>query len=63
MKATQADKERIHTLNGVYVGQLTQDELEAFNRCVENFFAIRDYNTAGILGLAKVKVIDTQNTS
>ena len=56
MKSTQHDRDIIKEANGLYVGMLHNDEIEALNRCVSDGVAIRDYNHAGgELGLAKVK--------
>ena len=56
---TSADKELINNLNGLYVGMLDNGEIESFNKCVKEGYAVRDYNhQGGILGLAKVKVIN-----
>ena len=54
MKSTQHDRDIIKDANGLYVGMLHNDEIEALNRCVSDGVAIREYN---ILGLAKVKYI------
>ena len=52
-------------LNGLYVGQLSDDELLEFERMVADGRAVRSYSgAAGLMGLAKVKVIDAgQSTS
>jgi len=49
----------LQRLDGLFVGQLDDDELLIFTRAVEQGKALRDYNhPAGqFLGLAKVKVL------
>ena len=55
--STEADRNRIRELDGLYAGQLTTDELESFNRCIQDGKACRDYNhPAGFfVGVAKVR--------
>lgn len=58
MHSTPLDIELVKHLHGLYVGLLYKDEVEAFERCVKDNLAIRDYeHTGGDLGLAKVKWI------
>lgn len=61
MKSTKADRDAVRRLNGLYVGQLTNDELESFNRCVDDGTAHRSYQgVSGLLGLAKVVIYREQ---
>lgn len=49
------DLERIE---GLYVGQLDEREMETFERAVMDGRAYRDYaHAAGFLGLAKVRLV------
>lgn len=42
-------------LEGLFVGQLTDDEMKVFNQAVSDGFAYRQYvGAAGFMGLAKV---------
>jgi hypothetical protein len=44
-------------LSGLYVGQLDQDELQAFERAVSDGLAFRSYNgPSGMMGVAKVAI-------
>lgn len=44
-------------LNGLFVGQLDSEELEAFNRACHEGWARRIYRgAAGLMGLAKVQI-------
>lgn len=46
-------------MNGLYVGQLSPDELKEFERMVAEGKAIRSYQgVAGMMGVAKVKFIE-----
>ena len=54
----QRNEEIVRRVNGLYVGQLSDEELEAFYTGIREGFAARDYNHAGgFLGLAKVRFI------
>ena len=56
--STQADRELIREVDGLYVGSLTDEEMESFNRCIADGFAQRTYEgPAGLMGLAKIKVL------
>lgn len=58
MESTNADRETTQHVNGLYVGMLNDDELESFERCIQDQIALRDYDgPGGFLGLAKVKFI------
>lgn len=51
-------------LDGLYVGQLTKTELEAFARCVCNGTHYRDYGSVGgFLGMAKVRRVTDQQSA
>lgn len=53
-----ADLEMLHRAEGLFVGQLDDGELEAFNRLVGARLAMRSYEGgAGFMGLAKVRFI------
>jgi len=58
----RTDEEEVERLRGLYVGQLSPEELEVFNRMCRAGFAHRDYGHgfAGLLGLAKVRINDRQ---
>lgn len=57
-KASQADRDLVHRLNGMFVGQLNEEELMSFQRCVADHSAWRDYSgPSGFLGLAKVRAM------
>lgn len=50
-------EEAVRHLNGLFVGQLTPDELELFELAVERGLAYRSYEGgAGFMGLAKVRI-------
>jgi len=58
MKSTQADREIVKTNDGLYVGSLTDDEIESFDRCVADNLASRQYSgDITPFGLAKVKYL------
>ena len=47
-------------INGLFIGQLTDEELNAFNQAVRDGLAQRDYSgVAGLLGLGKVRILST----
>lgn len=50
---TVSDYELVRPLEGLFTGQLSDDEIAAFGRLVEAGRAHREYN---LLGLAKVRV-------
>ncbi len=53
-----ADLEMLRNAEGLFVGQLDENELKAFNRLVSASLAKRSYEGAGgFLGLAKVRFI------
>lgn len=56
MKSTEADRELVNRLEGMYVGGLGPHEIESFNRCVADGYAQRTYE--GFLGLAKIQLCD-----
>ena len=41
--ATRADRDLIDRLNGFFVGMLSDDELESFERCIVSGYARRKY--------------------
>ena len=48
----------LERLNGLYVGQLSEEELALFDAAVAEHKAYRSYEgMAGFLGLAKVKLV------
>jgi hypothetical protein len=48
----------LHRLDGLFVGQLDDDELEMFNRACREGRARRVYRgSSGFMGLAKVEVV------
>ena len=59
---TNADKDLIRPLDGLYVGMLSSDELASLDECIQAGYAIKDYSSpAGIIGLAKVKILNLQH--
>ena len=57
--ASEADRELIRDLNGLYIGQLTPTELESLGRCIAEGSAIQDYSglVGFFVGVGKVKFI------
>jgi len=54
--STEADRQLIRKLNGLYVGQLDDDEMESFRRCVKDRVAVNDYgHPGGLFNLAKIR--------
>lgn len=50
--------ETLQRINGLHVGALDRQELQAFNQAVAAGLAKRDYSgPSGILGLAKVLIL------
>lgn len=48
----------LSSLSGLFVGQLSDEEMAAFDCAVDEGRAYRDFSgVAGLLGLAKVKII------
>jgi len=59
-ESTEEDRELIESLNGLYVGILTEEEREALYRCRIDGFAKYDYeHSGGLFGLAKVVYLKT----
>ena len=59
MNNLQTDWEALESIKGLYVGMLSEDEMEFFNQCVSDGMAYRSYEgTAGLMGLAKVRVTE-----
>ena len=55
---SESDKEEIVWLNGLYVGMLSDEEMELLDRCIKAGIAERSYQgPSGMLGLAKVRVL------
>jgi len=55
------DMDIVHHVNGLYVGQLNEEELQAFNRACKAGKATRTSSGAGwLLGLPKVMVLPEQ---
>lgn len=50
----ETDSEFVSRINGLYVAQLTPDELLWFNACIAAGIAARRYD---VLGVAKVKAL------
>jgi hypothetical protein len=55
----ESDIEIVERVNGLYVGQLSEEELQAFSRCVLAGKARRNYGEGAqwLCGIAKVQVI------
>lgn len=54
-KSTAADLETVQRLAGLFVGQLSNEEMESFSRCLQDGKAYRQYvGASGFMGLAKV---------
>lgn len=55
---TTADEEVLRNCEGMYVGMLSEEEMEAFERLVRLGRASRDYGEGvmAMMGLAKVKL-------
>lgn len=52
-----ADEQLISRLDGLFVGLLSQDEIDAFDRLVKAGLAHRSYEGGGgFMGLAKVRL-------
>ena len=59
---SESDRDVVRRTEGLFVGLLTDDEAEAFNRCVQGQFAFRSYEGAGgFLGLAKVRLCEGES--
>lgn len=57
----EQDLETCRYVNGLFVGLLSPDEAEAFDRLCENYLARRAYiGAAGFMGLAKVEIFEQQ---
>lgn len=57
MSATQDDRDVVQRLEGLFEGQLNEDEIKSFYRCIQDGYAHRSYEgVSGFLGLAKVRV-------
>lgn len=57
MESTQQDRDLLPEISGLYIGQLTDDELEAFHRCRVDGLCRADYQgTSGLLGIGKVRL-------
>lgn len=58
MTTRTADEELLRNCDGMYLGMLTDEELEAFERLVRCGRASRDYGEGvmALMGLAKVKL-------
>jgi len=55
---SRTDQEKLERLAGLFVGQLTDEELALFNRAVSLGCAQRSYEGgAGFMGLAKVRLV------
>jgi len=56
MDNMKTEEEELDAINGLYVGMLSDEEMELFNECVSKRLAYRAYEgTAGLMGLAKVR--------
>ena len=57
-KSTDADYEAISRANGLYVGMLSDDEIESLNRLIADGKAEKYYHStaAALMGLPKVRV-------
>jgi len=56
--STEADKDLMENVNGLFVGLLNEGEMESFYRCLEDNYVIRSYEgAAGFMGLAKIRII------
>jgi len=60
IKSTEADRETIRRVNGLYVGMLSNSEIGSFERCIADGYAKRSYSSAGglLLGLSVVEFLD-----
>ena len=59
MISSEEDKEIVKNASGLYVGQLTDDEIDSLNRCIKDGFAYKSYDDiSGLLGIAKVRLIE-----
>lgn len=58
-KLAEYERRELRSINGFYVGLLSEDEQELLDKAVKAGEAIRDYGHPGgfFLGLAKVKVL------
>jgi hypothetical protein len=57
----ETDLKLVRGLHGLYVGMLTPEEKEAFERLIPLGHTGRDYrHVGGFLGLAKVRVIEVE---
>jgi hypothetical protein len=62
--STQADRDLTLGNDGLFIGALSPEEIEAFDRCVKDGFAYRAYEGgAGFFGLAKVRWAITRRES
>jgi hypothetical protein len=63
MNSTNADIETTKRLDGMFVGMLTNEEIDSFDRCVMDGIATRSYEGAGgFMGLAKVRVVHNERS-
>jgi hypothetical protein len=54
---TDTDEDIVRRMDGLYIGLLSDSELQILRRCIESGFATLVYEGfSGILGLGKVKV-------
>ena len=57
--ASTCARDIVRGVDGLYVGQLDRDEMDAFEEGIREGFARRCYSTgAGFLGCAKVRYIE-----
>jgi hypothetical protein len=57
-------RDTLHRISGLFVGMLDKDELEVFDEACRRHQAVRSYEGgAGLMGLAKVRLIDTALSS
>jgi len=57
MESSKEDFEIVRRMNGIFVGMLSDREIEALNRCVIDGLAVRSYEGGGgFMGLAKARL-------
>jgi hypothetical protein len=57
MNSTQADRDILKNIDGLYYHLLTEDEIESLNRCIKDNLATRSYEgVGGIIGFSKARM-------
>jgi hypothetical protein len=55
--SSEADKEVVRNLEGIYTGILSEDELDSLDRCIKDGYAYISFEgIQSLLGLSKVRI-------